>query len=197
MPLQFEAAAVWPGIGVEELMMFHRFPLILCWLVVLVVPLALGACSSSGDDDDDDGPSYGEPIEAPYNVVMTIEVDTCDPDNEEATEEWVVDIIQSDDLSVAWVKYQEFGGIGQDWVDLFKGQVYGTVVLKAGVDTSPIAGSDCTKISVQDFSVKVDLETSTLSGRLSTDIFYMGAGCDSSNIDCNFERRLTPGTPAD
>ncbi|MCZ7585224.1 MAG: hypothetical protein M5R36_18860 [Deltaproteobacteria bacterium] len=165
--------------------------------VFAVFALAFGACDSGGDDDDDDDePPFGEEIAGTYNAVMTVEVDSCNEENEGETEQWVLEITQSSGLAYAWVEYKEFGA-GQDWVDLYQGDVYGTVILKAGVETSPISGQECTKISVQDFNLKVDLETNEISGRLATDIFYMGNGCDSSNIDCNFEQSITPGTPAE
>ena len=161
-------------------------------LSVLAFSLGFAGCASDhGGGGDDDGSSWGEPIAGTYTVNMSVDIDDCNPDNEGQTAEWVIEIEQSKDLSVAWVRYKEIGP-GKENVDLFKGDVYGTVVLKAGIVKSPIAGADCVKISVENYSVKVDLDTSTLSGRFVTDIFYMGSGCDSSTSDCHLEQSLAP-----
>lgn len=158
-------------------------------LLVLAVSFS-GCTNGGGGGDDDDGSSFGEAVAGTYDVIATIDVDDCAPQNEGETADWLLDITQSDDLSVAWVKYKEKGA-GQDWIDLFKGDVYGTVILKAGIVTNS-AGPACTKVSVQNYSVKIDLDSNTLSGRLTEDIFYMGDGCDSSTVDCHLERTLVP-----
>lgn len=169
---------------------------IISWLAALLFSLVVCAafvagCDAGDDDDDDDGGGgFGEDIADIYDATMTVDADTCNTDNEGAEEDWYVQILQTDDFSFAWVQYKEKGE-GADWIDLFQGDVFGTVILKAGVDASPISGTDCTKITVQDYNVKVDPETRLLSGRLSSDIFYMGSGCDSSNIECHIVKTLT------
>ncbi|MCL4236436.1 MAG: hypothetical protein KJ042_18185 [Deltaproteobacteria bacterium] len=170
------------------------------FLAILALGLAglfVGACAggSGGDDDDEKEPTYGEEIEGVYPAVMTIVKDDCTPDNEGESEDWIVEIEQSDDLGTAWVRYTTPGS-GLDAVELFKSDVYGTVVVKAAIESFP-AGNGCTKFNVQNYRVKIDSETLTISGALSDDIFYQGAGCDSSSRDCTFERTIEPGSVGD
>lgn len=159
--------------------------------ILALVTLAPG-CAGDDDDDDDDKVSYGEDIEGLYPAVMTIAEDDCSPENEGESENWIIEIEQSKDFGTAWVRYQK-PGTGLDAVELFKADVYGTVVVKAGIE-STTSGADCTKFNVQNYRVKVDLETLAISGNLSSDIFYQGQGCDSSARDCHFEQVITPGS---
>ncbi len=160
--------------------------LTLTFIFSLIAILVLSSCNSGDDDDDDDGASYGEDIHGTYTALMSYDSDTCSPGNEGADPvEWIVEIEQSDDFSVAWVNYQEVGS--GDMVELFKGTVYGNVIIKAGIDTRGV-GPDCAKINVEDLQVRVDVENKTITGNISKDIFYQGGGCDSSTIDCYFEQ---------
>lgn len=166
-------------------------------LALCFAGLFVGACAggSGGDDDDEKEPTYGEEIEGVYPAVMTIVKDDCTPENEGESEDWIVEIEQSDDLGTAWVRYTTPGS-GLEAVELFKADVYGTVVVKAAIESFP-AGNGCTKFNVQNYRVKIDSETLTISGALSDDIFYQGAGCDSSSRDCTFERTIEPAAVGD
>ncbi len=165
--------------------------LLLAALLSIFTVCVVASCNSSGDDDDDDGVSYGEDIHGTYTAQMTYDVDTCSVGNEDNDPvEWIIEIEQSDDLSVAWVRYQEVGS--GDMQELFKGTVYGNVVIKAGIDTRGV-GADCAKINVEDLQIRVDVENKSVYGNISKDIFYQGAGCDSSTIDCFYEQSFSTG----
>ncbi|MCB1154745.1 MAG: hypothetical protein H6684_03290 [Deltaproteobacteria bacterium] len=165
------------------------------WLVVFLAVLAISLVSittSCGDDDDDDedsGTSYGEDIEGLYPVTMVIEKDDCNTDNEGHTEDWVIEIEQSGNFGSGTVSYQRSGS-GTEMTELFKAQVYGSVMIKADVEQSPLSGSNCTKFDAQSYRLAVDTDEGTISGTLASDIFYLGTGCDSSNVNCSFERSI-------
>jgi hypothetical protein len=166
--------------------------LVLAALLSFFTVCVVASCNNSGDDDDDDdGVSYGEDISGTYIAQMTYDVDTCSPGNEDNDPvEWIIEIEQSGDLSEAWVKYQETG-VGE-MQELFKGTVYGNVVIKAGIDTRGV-GADCAKINVEDLQIRVDIENKSVYGSISKDIFYQGGGCDSSTIDCFYEQSFLTG----
>ena len=168
------------------------------WVILLVALVASTvlvfgtfSCDDDDDDDDDSGPSYGEDIEGTFSVAMEIEEDTCDEDNVGFSEPWVIEIEQTGNLAQATV-YWKKEGLGTEQFELFKARVYGTVVMDADIIEEPIGNSNCVKFTARNYYIKVDLEEGALSGRLSDDIFYQGAGCDSSSQDCRQERTLTP-----
>ncbi|MBZ0270578.1 hypothetical protein K8I61_00965 [bacterium] len=167
------------------------FPATLAVFLTLAF-VAIAGCQGGGDDDDDDKPrSYGQDIEGLYPARMTIESDGCQPDNEGEFEDWIIEIEQSGDLRVGWVRYQK-AGQGGEKVELFQGETFGTTIVKLELVTSPLTGADCAKFEGQNYSVRVDEETGTIEGRLISDVFYEGAGCDSSSVDCYFERVIAP-----
>ncbi len=157
---------------------------------VLCLAVLAASCSGGGggdDDDDDDVPSYGSDIQGSYSVDMVFDQDTCNSSHEGADPvPWIVKIEQSGDLGTGWVSYEEEGA-GSNSVDLFEGTVYGNTIIRQGVVTTG-AGPSCTKVSVESYRVRVDVETDGLTGHLAKDIFYEGTGCDSSTIDCYFEQ---------
>lgn len=162
----------------------------------LLVGYVLGCGGDDDDDDDDDGASYGSDIEGFYPVNMLINEDTCQPTNVGAEEEWGVTIEQDDDFGWATVYWQE-AGVGSEQIELFSAKVYGTVIVDAGVEEFPQGDSACVKFKVKNYYIYIDTVEGTLSGRLTDDIFYQGQGCDSSSINCRFERVLEPQNSSD
>ena len=160
-------------------------------LGILIVWLPLGCGDDEDDDDDDDSISYGQDISGVYPVVMTVEDDTCAEENLGDAEDWIITIEQSGDFSWAEI-YWQTAGVGSEKILLFEAKVYGTVIVKAGVEEIPLGQSECVKFVVQNYYIYVDLAEGILTGRLTDDIFYQGGGCDTSSIDCRFERIISP-----
>ena len=169
------------------------------WTILLVALFAASllfafgplGCANDDDDDDDSAPSYGEDIQGTYSVEVQVEEDTCNENNVGETENWVVEIEQTKNFAVGTV-YYKVEGLGAETFELFKAKVYGTVVMEVDIVEEPIGNSGCVKFTARNYSVSVDLESGTLSGRLSDDIFYQGAGCDSSTKNCRTLTTLTP-----
>lgn len=169
------------------------------WAIGLITFLAtaiiiLGCYGCEGDDDDDSSggeASYGEDIEGTFPVTMEVTVDTCDSENVDTTEDWVIEIEQTANLGYATV-YWQAQGLGEDRYKLFKAKVYGNVVMEADVVEEPIGSSECVKFTLKNYYIKVDLETGQLSGKLADEIFYQGGECDSSSQECRLERTLSP-----
>ena len=159
---------------------------------VLLLLLPFG-CGDDDDDDDEGSVSYGQEVDGVYPVVMSVEEDTCVEENLGDTEEWIITIEQTEDLSWGRV-YWQTSGAGSEKVLLFESKVYGTVIVKAGVEETPLGQSECVKFTVPNSYIYIDLENGTLTGRLTDDIFHLGGGCDASSIDCRFERLLISET---
>lgn len=172
------------------------------WAIGLIVFVAaavitIGLFGCEGDDDDDDdsssGQSYGEEIEGIFPVTMEVASDTCDTENEGTTEDWVIEIKQTKNLSHATV-YWQAQGVGLEQFKLFKAKVYGNVVMEADVIEEPIGSSECVKFTLKNYYIKVDMETGQLTGKLADEIFYQGGECDSSSQECRLERTLSPNS---
>jgi hypothetical protein len=166
-------------------------------VVALSAILGLGffvSCAGDDDDDDSDDTSYGADIAGLYQVNVVTTFNSC-PDGELAVDSWFLEIEQAKDLATANVYWQE-EGVGSEKTLLFKGEVYGTAVVSFGVEKTKIGASDCLQLQTIDYYLSVDPEYATVTGHLFNEIFYLGAACSPSTVDCRTERRIDPSDAA-
>lgn len=168
-------------------------------IVALSAILGLGllvSCAGDDDDDDDEVTSYGADIAGLYQVQVETTFNSC-PDGEMAVDNWFLEIEQSEDLATATVYWQE-EGVGSEKTLLFKGEVYGTGVVSFGLEKTKIGSSDCLMLQTVDYHLSVDPDNSAVTGHLYNEIFYLGAACSPSTVDCRTERSIEPsGAAAD
>lgn len=168
------------------------------WGLILVAFIAASVlffapigCGDDDDDDDESETSYGQDIEGTFSVNMQILEDTCNEDQVGYEEPWIIEIEQTANLAWGTVYWKQ-EGVGSQNSELFKAKVYGRVIMDAVIDEDPIGSSDCVKFTAKNYYIEVDLDTGSLEGRLTDNIFYQGLGCDTSMSDCRQERVLAP-----
>ncbi|HPM78446.1 MAG TPA: hypothetical protein PK961_15255 [bacterium] len=166
------------------------------WMLVIIV-IAAGlvlttmSCASDDDDDDDeDKMLFGDEIAGVYPVLLATEENTCPEGDDDGEEELLLTIEQSEDLSIATVYRQEIGG-GSEKSKFFQGEVYGRAIVQFEVQKTKFGDLDCFQIHTVDYHLNVDPETAAVTGYLSDNIFYLGAGCVGT-VDCRTERTVTP-----
>lgn len=166
------------------------------WLVLIIViaaGLVLTTISCSGDDDDDDDEDkmlFGDEIAGVYPVLISTEENTCPESDVSDDEELLLTIEQTDDLAIATVYKQELGG-GSEQTEFFQGEVYGRAIVMFEVQKTKFGDLDCFQIHTIDYHLNVDPEQANVSGYLSDNIFYLGAGCIGT-VDCRTERIVQP-----
>ena len=166
------------------------------WVVVILViatGLFLTTISCGNDDDDDeedDDVSYGMDIEGIYTARIITTIDTCDENNVGTSEEWFLEIEQTDDLAAATVLRRQVGA-GTEEEEFFQAEVFGSSIVLLETEKTNIGDTDCLQVKLKHYRLTVSGEDSVpteVSGRLYDEVFYLGASCDSSTQDCQMER---------